>query len=254
MSLTELLTAEMVTIGLVFARLGSALMVVPGFGEIYVLPRFRLLLALAVAVVLTPAVQPALPSLPDASDPALLLLVASEVVHGLLIGAVVRLTMVAISLAGSLVAAQSGLAGAVFFDPHEATQASVGSSFLAMAALTLMFTVDAHHSVLRGMAGSYISMPMGEPLPLPDVGELLLGTLRAATGTGLRIAAPVVVISLLLNACLGAIGRLVPSVQTLFIAIPLQLIIGLAIFAMSLAAGLHAFLRLLDSALAGLGG
>lgn len=247
MTLADLLTREVAAVAVVFARLGSALMIVPGFGEIYVPPRLRLLLALTLAIVLAPALAPGLAAaLPHADDPALLLVVAHEVTIGLLIGAVVRLAMVAVSLGGNLVAAQSGLAGAVFFDPHEATQSSIGSSFLAVTAMTLMFAVDAHHGVLLALAGSYGSLPVGEPLPLGDMGQLLLRTLAAATGAGLRIAAPVIAISLLLNACLGALGRLVPSVQTLFVAAPLQLMIGLAVFALGLAAGLRVFLDLLD--------
>jgi flagellar biosynthetic protein FliR len=246
MTLADLLTREVVAVAVVFARLGSALMIVPGFDEIYVPPRLRLLLALTLAVVLAPALAPGLAMLPRSDDPALLLVVTHEVTVGLLIGAVVRLAMVAVSLGGNLVAAQSGLAGAVFFDPHEATQSSIGSSFLATTAITLMFAVDAHHGVLIALAGSYGSLPVGEPLPLGDMGQLLVRTLAAATGAGLRIAAPVIAISLLLNACLGALGRLVPSVQTLFVAAPLQLMVGLAVFALGLAAGLRVFLDLLD--------
>ncbi len=38
----ELLAGEVAGVFLVFARVGAALMIVPGFGEHYVLPRLRL--------------------------------------------------------------------------------------------------------------------------------------------------------------------------------------------------------------------
>jgi flagellar biosynthetic protein FliR len=253
-TLADLLTREVVAVAVVFARIGAALMIVPGFGEIYVPSRLRLLLALTLAVVLAPALAPELASLPASADPALLRVVAHEVTIGLLIGAVVRLAVIAVSLGGNLAAAQAGLAGAVFFDPHEATQASIGSSFLTVTAVTLMFAVDAHHGVLMAVAGSYRELPVGDPLPLGDMGDLLMRTLAAATAAGLRIAAPVIAIGLLLNACLGALGRLVPSVQTLFVAAPLQLMIGLGVFALGLAAGLRLFLDLLDGITRAVGG
>jgi flagellar biosynthetic protein FliR len=253
MNLTELLTTQVVSVMLIFARLGSALMILPGFGEIYVLPRFRLLLGMTLAVVLLPSVEPGLPALPAAGDAALLAMIIAEVVIGLLIGAVARLVMVAVSLAGNLAATQSGLAAAVFFDPHEATQASIGSSFLAIAALTLMMCVDAHHAVLLALVRSYELMPVGEALPLASFGEFALRTLAAATIAGLQMAAPVIIVSLLLNAGLGALGRLAPSVQSLFIAVPVQLTAGLAVLGLGLGPVLYAFLRLLDDTLVRLG-
>ena len=53
--LADLLVGEIGSVLLVFARLGAALMVVPGLGEHYVLPRLRLLLALALSLLLAPA-------------------------------------------------------------------------------------------------------------------------------------------------------------------------------------------------------
>jgi flagellar biosynthetic protein FliR len=242
--LTALLTAEVLRAFLVFARIGTALMVVPGFGEIYVFARFRLLLALASTLALAPVLAPHLPPLPSASDPQLMLLAGGEVIRGLAIGIVTRVTMVAVGLAGTLIATQSGLASAVFFDPNEATQASIGGTFMSVAALTLLFATDAHHDVLQALVQSYAALPMGQPLPLGDSAQLLTQGLGAATRTGLQIAAPVIVASLLLSAVLGALGRLVPSLQVLFVATPVQLTIALGVAMMSLAAGLHAFLRL----------
>ena len=52
----ELLAGEVAGVFLVFARVGAALMIVPGFGEHYVLPRLRLALALLLSLILAPAV------------------------------------------------------------------------------------------------------------------------------------------------------------------------------------------------------
>ena len=49
MPLAELLPANAFAAFLIFARLGSAMMLLPGFGELYVPQRFRLLLALLMA-------------------------------------------------------------------------------------------------------------------------------------------------------------------------------------------------------------
>ena len=68
-----------------FARLGAAFMLLPGFGESFVYLRGRLAMALVISAVATPIAAPALPALP--SGPlALTMVIAGEVTVGLLIG------------------------------------------------------------------------------------------------------------------------------------------------------------------------
>ena len=160
MSWRELVEPELLRVLLIFARIGAAFMVVPGFGEVYVLPRLRLLLALVLSALLAPVLAPPLPPAGLATG-ELLGLVMAEVGIGLLIGAVTRMAMVALHLGGSIIASQSGLASAVFFDPHDGSQGSVGSNFLAVVGVTLLFAADAHHAVLRALADSYGLMRIG---------------------------------------------------------------------------------------------
>ena len=249
MDLRELIEPELLRVILVFARIGAALMVVPGFGEVYVLPRLRLLLALVLSALLAPILGPALPAGSLETGPLLGLAIV-EVGIGLLIGAAIRMAMVALHLGGSVVASQSGLASAVFFDPHDGGQGSIGSNFLTVVALALLFAADAHHALLRALVDSYGLFAVGA-VPMPaDAAELLSGMLAEATAVGLRIAAPVVLVGLGLSVALGALNRMVPAFQMLFVATPAQLLLSLGALMLSLAAGLHAFLKLFDRSLA----
>jgi flagellar biosynthetic protein FliR len=249
MSWRELIEPELLRVMLVFARIGAALMVVPGFGEVYVLPRLRLLLALVLSALLAPVLAPTLPPVTVATG-ELLGLVAVEVGIGLLIGAVTRMAMVALHLGGSIIASQSGLASAVFFDPHDGSQGSIGSNFLAVVALALLFAADAHHALLRALVDSYgLLAPGSAPIPADGV-ELLSRVLGEVTAVALRIAAPVTLVGLALSVALGALNRMVPAFQMLFVATPAQLLLSLGALMLSLAAGLHLFLRLFDRSLA----
>jgi flagellar biosynthetic protein FliR len=95
-----------------------------------------------------------MPELPR--DPmALAGLVAPEILVGLLLGFSARLALAAVHVGGcSLIALQSGLSAAAMFDPNEAAQGTVPGSFLAAAALTLLFAADFHHLLLRAIAAS----------------------------------------------------------------------------------------------------
>jgi flagellar biosynthetic protein FliR len=238
--LAELLAEAAGGMLLVFARLGAAFMVVPGFGEHHVLPRLRLLFALALSLLVAPALAGRLPDLPD--EPlALAALVAPEVLVGLLLGFAARLALAAVHVGGSLIATQSGLSAAALFDPGEATPGTLPGTFLTVAALTILFAADLHHLLVRAAAASYTAFPVAAPVDPAVVGTVVRDLSGAAIATGSRIAAPMVLAAVLVNLGLGALGRMVPSLPALFVALPLQLLLALVILDLSLPAALRMF-------------
>ena len=80
---------------LVFMRVGSAMSLLPAFGEQAVPQRVRLVLALAFTVVVAPALQIA----PDPTEAGVLPLLI-EVVIGLMLGIGLRLFILALQTAG----------------------------------------------------------------------------------------------------------------------------------------------------------
>lgn len=231
------LAAELATVGLVFARLGTALMVVPGFGEHYVLLRLRLLLGLACSLLLAPVVV--VPGgTPVTKELSWVGLVAGEIAVGLLLGLVARLALAAVHVGGSLVALQSGLAAAAILDPGEATPSSVPTVFLTVAALAMLFAADLHHLLLRALAASYAAFPLAGGVEFGAAAELLTRLGGDALATGVRIAAPLLLAGMLVNLALGGLGRLVPALPILFLALPLQLLLALIVLELGLPAAL----------------
>jgi flagellar biosynthetic protein FliR len=239
-ALSELLVGEVAGTLLVFARVGGALMVVPGLGEHYVPPRVRLGIALALSLLVTPAVARVLPAVP--LEPLrLTALVVPEIVLGVLMGLCARLALAAIHVGGSVIATQSGLSAAALFDPNEATPGTLPGTFLSVAALAFLFAADLHHLLIRAVAASYAIFPLGLDFRPERAAELLVALSAATLSTGLKIAAPLVVAGILVNLGTGALGRLVPSLPALFVALPLQLLLAFALLALSLPAALELF-------------
>ena len=228
-----LLTREITIVGLVFCRVGAALMVLPAFGEPYVVSRVRLGIALAIAVLvgLPLSARLVLPPL-DAATTSIL--VMAEVLTGLLIGAIIRLVMFAIHFGGSLIAMQSGLATAAFFDPQEATQGTVTGNFLAILALVVIVASEGHLLILQALTTSFSVIEADGTTDLVGLVEVLVRLGGEAIATGLRMAAPIVLFSLLLNLLLGVLNRLMPSFQVLFVAMPLQIVLAFGLFMLSL--------------------
>lgn len=98
--LDQILPANLFAAALVFARLGSALMLLPGIGEIYVSPRLRLVLALGITLVATPVVAPGLPRLPSGAI-ELALMLGGEIAVGLFLGTIARILLAALEVAAS---------------------------------------------------------------------------------------------------------------------------------------------------------
>lgn len=251
--LGEALVRELFQVLLVFARVGTALTIVPGFGERYVLARQRLLLGLLLSALVAPVA--AAPIAAPPGEPArLFALVGGEIAVGLFLGAVTRLAMAALHVAGTIVAFQSGLSAAAMFDPNEAGQGTLPGNLFSTTALVVMFASDLHHLLLRALAASYDRLPIGGGLPAADAVEVLTRLGDAALRTGLELAAPLVAASVLANLALGLLGRAMPALQVLTLAMPLQLLLALGLLGLTTAAVVGGFGRFLADGLAFLDG
>ncbi|MEZ5845847.1 MAG: flagellar biosynthetic protein FliR [Geminicoccaceae bacterium] len=248
MTLPDLLQGELFAVLLTFCRVGSALMVLPAFGEPYMLSRLRLTLALATSLLIGLVHAPDLPA-PPAEISQLASLVSVEVVLGLFIGATVRLALITAHLAGGLIAMQSGLAAAAFFDPAGGTQNSGIGNFLTMMMLALIFVTEGHHMILLGLDRSYAMLPAGELI----TGDMALTFSRLsadAIGIATRIAAPMLLVGILSNLLMGVLNRLMPTFQVLFVVMPVQIVLAFAIIALSLGVTGTLMLQLFETSLA----
>jgi flagellar biosynthetic protein FliR len=248
--LDQLLPNDVFSIALVFMRIGSAMMLLPGFGESYVPPRIRLLIALALSVIVTPIVSASLPPMPG-DTLGLAVLVGGEIVIGLFFGALARFLLSALHVAGVVIGFQTSLANAQIFDPINAQQGSLIGTFLNVVGVFLIFVTDLHHMMLMALADSYTVFVPGAPPPIGELSQTATRFLARSFVLGLQISAPFVVVGTVFYIGLGLLARLMPQVQVFFIAIPLQIVLGFSVMAMTLSAGLYWFLTNFESGLIG---
>ena len=235
-------TAEVASVLLVFARVGAAMMVLPVFGEGYVLARSRLVVALALAAMLTPVLRDSLPAV-SGFDGRFAGLIVGEVVHGLFIGSFVRLGIMALSVAGTAFAMQMGFGAANFFNPMAGAQTSVTGNLLTAAGLMALLVLDGHHAMLAGLVASYEALPPGGGVATGDIAAAMARGSADAMILGVQMAMPITVAAVVLYAVLGMMSRLVPTLQVMFVAIPLQILVGLAILGLSIGAIIEVYAR-----------
>ncbi len=220
---------------LTFVRIGSAVMIMPGLGDSFVPGRIRLHLALALTLALFPLLMPLMP-VPIPATGKLIVLITMEFIVGIFFGTIARIFMTALDTAGMIISLQSGLANAQLFNPALAAQGSLMGAFLSVTGVVVLFTTNLHHLLIIGVMESYQLFPIGE---IPDTGsmaDLMARTVSASFSIGLKIAAPFVVITLLIYVGMGVLARLMPQVQVFLLAMPLQILISLATLALVLSA------------------
>jgi flagellar biosynthetic protein FliR len=239
--LAQLLPANLFAVLLIFARAGSALMLLPGFGDLYVPQRYRLLLALVFSALLAPALGDRLPSLPE--SPALLaLIVGGEVGIGLFFGSVARILLGALETAGMIISYQVGLSAAQIFNPTAAVQTAVFGAFLTVLGVLVIFLTDTHHLLLRALVGSYGLFPAGQFPAVEDLSNAMARIVGTSFELAAELAAPFIVLGIIFYVALGLLARLMPQLQIFFVALPVQILGGLAVLALTLYAVLDWFL------------
>ncbi len=240
------LIAAVYAAGLVFARTGAFIMLVPGFAEPGPSPRIRLAFALLLSLAVGPGVASLLPPMPDAPA-ALAGAVAAEVVIGLALGALIRMFLVAVSIAGQVAGMQTGLAMAQGFDPAMGQSGALFGGFLSMAAVALIFATDLHHVFLAGLRGSYALLPPGGLPPVGDFAQLSLDVMARAFAIGLQMTAPLIVFGLVFYAGVGVLSKMMPQAQIFFAAQPAMVLAGLGVFLICFGGGLLIWMDALEA-------
>ena len=246
--LERLLPVEVFAFLLVFCRIGGAMLIMPGFGETFVSPRIRLMIALVITLVTAPVVVGTLPALPDQVGD-LVLLVVGEIFVGVFIATIVRLLTAALATAGTVIAFVSGLASALAFNPLLSDQGSLPSAFLTLLGIILIFATNLHHLMLLAVFDSYSLFVPGVAPELGDVAMLIGRTVADSFALGLQLAAPFMVVGFIFYVLIGLLARLMPQMQVFFIAIPMQILLGFFVFSIVLSSVMLWFLERFQASL-----
>ncbi len=228
------LPATAFTYMILFARIGSMMMLMPALGEQMIPMRMRLGFALAFTLVLFPLLSDIIPAMPDDLG-GMVGILGHELAIGLMIGSIVRITVMATQVAGAIVAFQTGLSGAMAADPTmSGMQSAVFASFLSFLGVTLIFATDLHHVALAAIYDSYMVFSPTDPLMFEDAMQMAIRTIAGAFTVGVQMAAPFVVFGLVFNLGAGILARLMPQLQVYFVLMPANIIVGLLLFAILL--------------------
>ena len=211
---------------LVFLRVGAAVALIPAIGEQMVPQRVKLAVAVALTAIVAPAVagQSQLPT-------GLLGPLATEAAAGLIIGFGLRLLVLGLQTAGTIVAQSTSLAQ-MFAGTGPEPQPIVANLFV-LAGLALFVAMGGLSRATGLLIMSYDLIPQGQLPAAADLAEWGLGRISAVFGLAFSLAAPFVLAALLYNLALGAINRAMPQLMVTMVGAPVLTLGGLVLLAVT---------------------
>ena len=226
---------------LIFCRIGSAMMVSPGFGEIYVNGKVRISMALVICLMLTPLLSPSFPPVP-VGILQLFIAIVPEIMIGLFFGLIIRMVQSILHIAGMVIAFQSSLASALLFDANQGSQGSVIGNFMTLVGVTLLFATNLHHLILAGIIDSYNLFTVSKYPITSDLAEMISRTLSSGFLVAVKISSPLLVIGLCVYIGSGILGRLMPQMQVFMVMIPAQIYVAFTFVLITFSAGMMWYL------------
>jgi flagellar biosynthetic protein FliR len=233
---------------LIFARIGTMVMLFPGLGELMLSSRIRLTLALLLSLLMFPLHRAAY-RIDLNSMNSVIMLLFQELLIGAILGIAVRLAISALQFTGSVVAQQMGLGFVTTVDPTQGQQGVIIGNFLAMLGLVLLFATDMHYLVIGALDDSYTLFSPGEIPATGDMAALATRTIAGSFRIGLQLSAPFLVFGILFNVGLGLLSRLMPQMQVFFVGVPLSILVGFLILLVILGAMMSTYLNYLQDVL-----
>lgn len=217
---------------LMFVRLSAFVAACPVFAQRYFPPLARIGLAAALAAALFPLVDARRLTLPGhpvgfAFD------VAQEAMVGLALGALTGLAFNAVRMAGHLAGLQIGFAIAEMIDPVTGEHNVILAQFFYLLGIVFFFSIDGHHLLIAALAKSFQYIPPGAAVLKMSLAEIGARAFQGMFITALRLAGPVIAITLITDLALGLMVRMVPQINVFMLGFPLKIAAGLVALAVT---------------------
>ena len=186
------------------------------------------MLAGVMALALTPVLMPRIVT-PPSDVSSLTVILAGELVIGMIFGFVGRLVFSGFELAAHLLASQMGFSLAGTIDPSTQAQTTAFGTIAQMLGLMVLLSVGGHHWFLAATVKSFSTTAPGSFSFSPELLDILLKLSGNALVVGVTLAAPAIIVLLAVEFALEFFGRTAPQFQVFILGFPLKIGIGLGL-------------------------
>ncbi len=210
-----------------FTRISALIMAMVGFGARTIPTKIKLGVSVAVTFAVMPAIPPS--NVSNLLSLSTALLIAEQTIIGIMLGFVTTLVVETFTLAGQIIAMQTGLGFASLVDPVSGMNVpAVGQFFLILSSL-LFWVMDGHLAYLQLIVASFDTIPIvSDGIDSSKFKELVewAGWMFA---TALSLSLAPLTAMLLINFSFGVMTRAAPQLNIFSIGFPVTMCAGLLI-------------------------
>ncbi len=224
---------RLVILVLALARVAGLFIMGPIFASRAAPLRVRAALVFFITIAMLPVLR-ATPS-PGAEVGPLALagMLAFETAIGFTIGLVAQFIFGAVQMGGQLAGIEMGIGLSNLIDPQTQEHITSLAQWQNLLALLVFLSVDGHHVLIRAVADSFQILPLGGGMPAASGFGMVLDLAGGLFVVALKVAAPVLVLLLLVNAAMGVLAKLIPQLNVFIVGFPLNVAAGLFVLAAS---------------------
>ena len=229
----DLLAGWGISFMLILTRIAALTHSLPFFGSAAITSRLRVMIALSMSFFVLPlAGQEHLGH--NWSLGVLVLHLARETSIGLVVGYGAKFLFESFTLAGTFAGRQMGFAMSNLIDPITSVPQSLIGQFWALVAILFFLALDGHHFLVRIMMENFNLVPLTTGSFSPATAQLLIDGSNNMFRLALRLAAPALIITMMLDVGMAVLSRAMPRFQIFFVTLPLKLIVGVFALVVSL--------------------
>lgn len=162
------------------------------------------------------------------------LIFIGEIIAGMILGLAANLVFAGIQYAGQLISFQMGFSLIKLIDPQTNVESPVFSFIHNYIGILFFLLLNGHHWFLRAITESFQFMPVGGIQIQASLVEHFVNLSSQIFVIGLRIAGPIIVVTIIADIVIGIIGRAAPQLHILILGLPLKLLVGFSCLSFSL--------------------
>lgn len=227
----------------IFCRVGSCLMIAPGFSSERIPVQLRLYLSIAIALLITPLEIQKIPEVFfPVNQTGILFLITHELLVGLMYGLIGRIFIFALESLMTTFSLTIGLSNIFETGIFDIESSPVLSTLIILISIQLILVTDLHHMLIRGIDHSFTIAPISENLDLSGLIQEITLILSQSYLLALRITSPFIFFAIIVNLSFAFLARLAPHVQIYFVTGPIVIFSGMYFFHLVSADFLAAFI------------
>ena len=218
---------------LILIRVGTLLFLLPFFNSRVIPSLSKAGLAILLTMVLYPLVSQGTVNF-DGTVGGMAQLVISEFIIGMTLAIMVQIFFEGVRMMGQLVGFQTGFAITNIIDPQSGVQVSILSNLAYLTALVIFLTFNGHHMLINALKESFQIIQVGSIHMSDNLAKRVIQLSGNMFVIALKIGAPAIAALLFTKVAFGLITKLIPQMNIMIVAFPVQIVIGLIFFGISL--------------------